>query len=115
MADRTDTPFVDELPRLLRERGMSLRELARRIEISDSHLSRVVRHADYKSASPRLIGRIARELRLPVDYFPEYREAFVVERVRRDARLRDGLYSVLKSMPRLAAVERIEGISPPDT
>ena len=95
MADRTDTPFVDELPRLLRERGMSLRALAATIDVSDSHLSRVLRRADYKTPSPDLTRRVALSLGLPPDYFPEFREAYVVEQVRRDSKLRNDLYSRL--------------------
>jgi transcriptional regulator with XRE-family HTH domain len=94
-AKRTDTPFTTELPRLLRERGMSLRALAREIGISDSHLSRVVRRANYKTASPELTSRVASALGLPRDYFPEFREAYVVDRVRSDAKLRNELYSRL--------------------
>jgi transcriptional regulator with XRE-family HTH domain len=94
-AERSDTPFTSELPRLLRERGMSLRGLASEIAISDSHLSRVVRKADYKTASPDLTRRVAVALGLPPDYFPEFREARVVERVKRDAALRNRLYDEL--------------------
>lgn len=92
---QTDNPFTAELPRLLRERGLSLRALAKQIGISDSHLSRVVRRADYKTASPELTSRVAVALGLPHDYFPEFREAYVVERIKSDARLRNELYSRL--------------------
>jgi hypothetical protein len=40
--------------------------------------------------------RIARELDLPADYFPEVREAFVIERIKRDPALRDSLYARLR-------------------
>jgi transcriptional regulator with XRE-family HTH domain len=93
---QTDEPFTDELPRLLAERGISLRGLARQIGVSDSHLSRAVRQANYKRASPDLIGRIAVALALPRDYFPEYRTAFVVERIKADPSLRNELYARLK-------------------
>lgn len=92
----TNDPFTDELPRLLRARGLSLRALASKIGISDSHLSRVARRANYKAASPDLMQRIARELDLPADYFPEVREAFVIERIKRDPALRDSLYARLR-------------------
>jgi transcriptional regulator with XRE-family HTH domain len=94
--DQTDTPFTADLPRLLRERGISLRALARQIGISDSHLSRVVRKADYKTASPELTSKVAAALGLPPDYFPEFREAYVLERIRSDAKLRNELYARLK-------------------
>jgi hypothetical protein len=38
------------------------------------------------------VGPRAIALGLPRDYFPEYREAFVIDRVRSDPRLRDELY-----------------------
>jgi transcriptional regulator with XRE-family HTH domain len=90
--DQTDTPFVEELPRLLRERGMSLRALAATMAISDSHLSRVIRRVDYKTPSPDLTRRAALALDLPPDYFPEFREAYVIERLKSDPRLRNDLY-----------------------
>ena len=95
MAGQTDTPFVEELPRLLRERGMSLRALAAMIDISDSHLSRVLRRADYKTPSPDLTRRVALALGLAADYFPEFREAYVVEQIRSDPKLRNDLYARL--------------------
>jgi hypothetical protein len=42
--------------------------------------------------NPRHAERIARHLDLPDDYFPEVREARVLDVVRRDARLRDEIY-----------------------
>jgi transcriptional regulator with XRE-family HTH domain len=95
MADQTDTPFIEELPRLLREREMSLRTLASTVDISDSHLSRVLRRADYKTPSPDLTRRVALALGLPPDYFPEFREAYVVEQVGSDPKLRNDLYARL--------------------
>jgi transcriptional regulator with XRE-family HTH domain len=92
MAGQTDTPFTEEVPRLLKERGMSTRALAATIGISDSHLSRVLRRADYKTPSPDLTRRVSLALGLPPDYFPEYREAYVVEQIRSDAKLRNDLY-----------------------
>lgn len=92
LTEWTDVPFTTELPRLLLERGLSLRALAREIGINDSHLSRVVRRADYKAASPELTRRIAVALGLPPDYFPEYREAVVIGRIKNDPKLRDSLY-----------------------
>jgi transcriptional regulator with XRE-family HTH domain len=100
MADQTDTPFIEELPRLLHDRGMSLRALAATIGISDSHLSRVLRRADYKTPSPDLTRRVARALGLPPDYFLEFREAYVIERIRSDPKLRNDLYARLIRDPR---------------
>jgi transcriptional regulator with XRE-family HTH domain len=89
-------PFNEELPRLLDERGISLRMLAKEVGVSDSHLSRALRRADYKRASPQLMTRIASALGLPHDYFPEVREATVIDRITSDAGLRDELYERLK-------------------
>lgn len=75
---------------------MSVRELARQIGISDSHLSRILRRADDKRPSPELTARVAAALGLAEDYFPEFREGFVVDRVRSNAKLRDELYSRLR-------------------
>jgi transcriptional regulator with XRE-family HTH domain len=100
MADQTDTPFIEELPRLLHDRGMSLRALAATIGISDSHLSRVLRRADYKTPSPDLTRKVARALGLPPDYFLEFREAYVIERIRSDPKLRNDLYARLIRDPR---------------
>jgi transcriptional regulator with XRE-family HTH domain len=95
MAKATDRPFTEEVPRLLGERGMSIRALAAAVGVSDSHLSRVLRRADYKTPSTDLAKRVAEALGMPGDYFPEYREAFVIERIRSDARLRNDLYARL--------------------
>jgi transcriptional regulator with XRE-family HTH domain len=92
---QTDTAFVDEVPRLLQERGLSLRALARQVGVSNSHLSRVLRRANYKTPSPQLTHRVAKVFGLPADYFPEFREAFVIEHIRSDPQLRNTLYTRL--------------------
>jgi len=93
-------PFDEELPRLLTERGMSLRALAGRAGVSASYLSRVLRHAEYKTAGPELARKVALALGLPKDYFLEFREGFVIDRVRADAQLRDQLYRTLSARHR---------------
>lgn len=90
--ERTDRAFVDEVPRLLQERALSIRALAREAGVTDAHLSRVLRQMNYKTPSAELARRVAVALGLPEDYFPEFREAFVLERVRSDPRLREQLY-----------------------
>jgi hypothetical protein len=55
--DLTDRPFVEEVPRLLRERGLSIRALAREVGVTDGHLSRVMRRVNYKTAGPELARR----------------------------------------------------------
>ncbi|MHB8642346.1 MAG: helix-turn-helix domain-containing protein [Gaiellaceae bacterium] len=97
---RTDHPFVEEVPRLLEERDLSIRALARRAAVTDAHLSRVLRQVNYKTPSADLARRIAIALDLPEDYFPEFREAFVIDEVRRDPRLREQLYARLRRPPR---------------
>ena len=96
MPDNTDQPFVEELPRLLEERGYSLRRLAREAGVDPSHLSRVLRQTGYKTPSGELTGKVAEALGLPSDYFPEYRQAVVLARVRTDTALRERLYAELK-------------------
>jgi transcriptional regulator with XRE-family HTH domain len=100
VAALSDRPFTEEVPRLLAARQMSIRALASMIGISDSHLSRVLRRADYKTPSPDLMKRVAKALDLPSDYFPEVREAVVIDKVRSDGAWRDRLYSSLKRRSR---------------
>lgn len=75
---------------------MSVRRLAKDAGVSDAHLSRVLRGVNYKTPSADLTRRVALALKLPEDYFPEYREAFVIDRVRSDALLRERLYARLR-------------------
>jgi len=85
-------PFTEEFPRLLGDRGLSLRAAARLAGVGPGHLSRALRGADGKTPGPQLIERLAVALGLPEDYFPEVREARVLSAVRADAALRDRLY-----------------------
>ena len=93
---QTDRPFVAEVPKLLREKGWSIRELARRAGVTDAHLSRVLRGVNYKAPSGDLARRVAVALDLPEDYFPEFREAFVFDRIKTDPKLRNQLYARLR-------------------
>ena len=90
--DRSNKSFADEVRRLLAARGLSIGQLARAVDVHPSHLSRVLRARDYKTASPELARRTAVALGLPEDYFPEYRQAVVAARLSSDATLRDRLY-----------------------
>jgi len=92
MRGQSDRAFAEELPRLLAERGLSQRKLAQMIDLNPSHLSRVLRGADRTRPSTDLIRRIAEALCLPAGYFPELREAAVLERIKSDPQLRDQLY-----------------------
>lgn len=87
--------FRDELPGMLHERGLSQRALAQRANISPAHLGKILRGAQYKTASGSLAGKVAVALGLPPDYWPEYREALVVQSIKADAQLRDDLYQRL--------------------
>jgi transcriptional regulator with XRE-family HTH domain len=69
--------------------------VARTAGVTDAHLSRVVRQVNYKSPSGDLARRVALALGLPEDYFPEFREAYVIDRVKRDPKLRERLYKRL--------------------
>lgn len=93
---KTQVAFVIEVPRLLAERGLSLRALARQAGISESYLSRVLRHVEYKTPSAKLVRNVALAFGLPEDYFMEYRLAFVLERVRNDHALMECLYRRLR-------------------
>jgi transcriptional regulator with XRE-family HTH domain len=97
---RTDTPFADEVPRLLEERGWSIRRLALEAGVERAYLWKVLRRRGYKSSSVRMAGSVAVALGLPVDYFPEYREGVVIEHVKRDARARDAVFDRLPSAQR---------------
>lgn len=88
--------LVEELPELLEERNLSVRALAIKAGVSASHLGRVLRQRDYKTPSAELCCRLARALDLPEDYWPDYRERFVIDRVRSDPQLREDLYSRLR-------------------
>jgi len=79
----------------MNERGLSLRTIAQRADVSHSHLSRALRGGTGRSASPELIAAVAVAFGLPEDYFPEVRHARVMAALRQrpDAlnRLYDGL------------------------
>jgi transcriptional regulator with XRE-family HTH domain len=92
---QTTKPFAEELPELLAQRGLSQRKLAQLIDLNPSHLSRALRGADRARPSVDLIRRVARALDLPAGYFPEQREAALIEAFKRDPSLRDKLYRQL--------------------
>ena len=62
------------------------------IGVSQSHLWRVIRRANKKTISGELAERIAVALGLPSDWFPETREARLIQRLRSDSELCDRLY-----------------------
>ena len=93
----TDRPFNEEMAVLLVERRLSQRKLAQLVDLNPAHLSRVIRGADRARPSIDLIRRIAEALELPDGYFPEQREAAVIEMIKRNPALRDELYGRLVS------------------
>ncbi len=88
----------EELPALLEQRNRSLRSLADEVGVNASYLSRILREeaAGARRPTAAIAQRIAGALDLPADYFPEAREAFVVDRIRDDAELRDRLYDRMR-------------------
>jgi transcriptional regulator with XRE-family HTH domain len=90
---RTQEAFRDELPRLLVERGLSQRDLARRVGVNQSYLSFVIQGR--RAPSRRLLSGVTKHLDLPADYFREYREAVVWDRVKSDPDLLDRVYGLV--------------------
>lgn len=95
MSTRSTHPITVELPRLMSERSLSLRSVARDSGVDPTHLSRALRGAQDKRFTGELAGRVAEALGLPVDYFPEYRESLAVKAIRADPTLRDEVYDRL--------------------
>jgi transcriptional regulator with XRE-family HTH domain len=93
-------PLPDELPRILAERGISISAMARAVGVNQSHLSRVIRRERHQTRSAELAAKIAVELGLPGDYWPEYRLAKVVQKARADGAYRDRLYAELPESDR---------------
>lgn len=87
---RSDEPLTECLSALLAERGMSVRALARRCEVSPAYVSRLARRQ--KTPSGDVAARIAVAMGLPRDYFPETRAQLISERLNRDPALRDRIY-----------------------
>ena len=90
----TQSSFRDELPRLLAERGISQRELARRVGVNQSYLTFV--RQGRRAPSRKLLEGAATALDLQVEYFREYREAVVIEQLRADPGVVDRLYRLVR-------------------
>lgn len=95
---RTQESFRDELPRLLADRGMSQRSLAKLVGVNQSYLTFVLQGR--RAPSRRLLDGVAKALDLPTDYFREYREAIVVDRVKADPKLLDRVYELVSRSAR---------------
>jgi transcriptional regulator with XRE-family HTH domain len=98
-AARTQMPFGEVLAELLHERGLSLRELSRRLGMDATYLSRVRR--GHKRVPVDLPRRVAVALGLPEDYFPETREALILDAIHADPELREQIYrTVSRARPK---------------
>ena len=92
MKSRCTEAMADALPRLLRDHGMSLRELSRRIEVSQPHLSQLIHRTGNRRPTGALAEKVAVALGLPPDYFPETRRSMLIEELDKLPELRDELY-----------------------
>jgi transcriptional regulator with XRE-family HTH domain len=96
VSSRSQTPFAEELPRLLKERGVSLRAAAAQFGIDPGHLSKALRGRENKGATDALRAKVREAFDLPEDYFPEDRVARIVARLERDPQFRERVYRFLK-------------------
>lgn len=96
---RSQRPFIKELPELLEQRGLTVHGIAVKAGVTPSHLNRVLRQAEYKTPSADLCRQIALALDLPADYWPEYRERVVTDKIHSDAKLREELYERIQRRP----------------
>jgi transcriptional regulator with XRE-family HTH domain len=89
------------LPRLLAERGLTLRALARQLgSVDHAYLSRMI--SGKTQVNVHHAEAISKRLGLPPDYFPEVREALLVDAIKRNSKLRDRLYDEHVKRRRLA-------------
>src|SRR5437588_9628689 len=88
----TDRPFAKELPRLLKQRGWSVRHLAEKAKISQPHLSRIISGERKGNVKPETVLAVTRTLGLPDDYFPEIRESRVISAIKGNPSLREKIY-----------------------
>ena len=89
---RSEAPFVEEVPILMREKDVSLNQLAAMVGVNYSHLWRVIGRKDNKKVTGDLAERVAVAFELPSDWFPETRQARLFDLLRNDGDLRDRLY-----------------------
>lgn len=88
---------------------MSVRELARRSEVSPAYVSRLARRQ--KAPSGEVAARIALAMGLPGDYFPETRVQLISERLDGDPVLRDRIYDIIFRQGALTSRRDSEGSS----
>jgi transcriptional regulator with XRE-family HTH domain len=90
---RTQRVFREELPHLLAERRLSQRELARQIGVNASYLTFI--RQGKRRPSKGLLEGAAQALGLSPEYFREYRELVIAERINDDAELLDQIYAIV--------------------
>jgi len=84
--------FVDAVADVMRVRRVTVRQLARAVGASPSHISRALRGAQGKQPSVALVERLAAALDISPDYFVEVRRSRVVAQLAHDVDLVDELY-----------------------
>jgi transcriptional regulator with XRE-family HTH domain len=94
-SQQTQQPISEALPDLLREHGTNQWQFAKRVGVSAQFLGRALNHREGKRIGGELAGRIAEELGLPRDYFPEFREWRAVVALRENPELREQVYRAL--------------------
>ena len=92
----TQAPLAEALDQLLRERDLTISALARRLGVSQPFLSRAIRGAAQKRASPELLEAIAGQLEVEPNYFIEYRRFQIQAAIGRSAELTDDVYRVIE-------------------
>ncbi len=97
VAERTSASLRESLPALARERGLSIRAIARAVHVNQSHLSRIL--TGKMTPSGPLAGRIADALGLPTDYFPEYRLWVVLQAMKDDKEALNRIYDQIRRQP----------------
>jgi transcriptional regulator with XRE-family HTH domain len=85
---------------LIQSEGLSLRAVAARIGVDQSHLSRGLRAGTSRVISGELASRIAEAIGLPFDYFPETRTAIVRDAIEADPVLRERIYRRINTAAR---------------
>jgi hypothetical protein len=95
VAQRSQVPFAEAAAELLADLGWSESEAARRIGLDRSFFRKALRGSDYKRLAPEHIAALSEAAGLSREYFPEVREAAVVDAVRSDPGLRDRLFDEL--------------------
>jgi transcriptional regulator with XRE-family HTH domain len=84
-------PFGSAVARLMRERGLSYRALARETGLSAGYLNHLVQ-GTRPAPSDEVLARLAEALGVPVDLFTEHRLRRVGERLAATPALVDRLY-----------------------